>query len=122
MAIVNSLDDMRARWERYAMAWGPVGAEERKQILNETLAEGFHYLDPRIECHGQDEVTRNLEAFQQRQPGGGFVLRDILAHHNVAMVSWQLIKKDGEASNRGHDVARFDQAGFIKDITGFFSK
>ena len=73
------------------MAW--VGAEERKQILNETLAEGFHYLGPRIECHGQEDVTRNLEAFQQRQTGGSFVLLDILGHHNVAMISWQLIKK-----------------------------
>lgn len=33
------------------------------------------------------DVIRNLEAFQQRQPGGSFALKSILPHHDVALVN-----------------------------------
>ncbi len=80
---------MRAKWELYAKAWSPANDAERKQILEDTLSPDFFYIDPRIECRGQKKVTSNLEAFQQRQPGGSFVLQSMLPHHYVALLNWQ---------------------------------
>lgn len=113
-------EEMRSKWELYAKAWSPVSDAERKQLLHDSLAQDFSYIDPRIECHGQKEVVTNLEAFQQRQPGGSFALRSILPHHDVALVNWQLIKQDGTEANQGFDFVRFNGSGLIAQITGFF--
>jgi hypothetical protein len=67
-------------------------------------------------------MQKNLEAFQGRQPGGRFALRDCLPHHDVALVNWQLIKGDGTASNTGYDFVQFAPSGQIARITGFFAK
>lgn len=115
-----SPEEMRAKWELYGKAWSPVSDAERKQLLQDSLTPDFSYVDPRIECHGQQEVIHNLEAFQQRQPGGSFALRSMLPHHEVALVNWQLIKKDGTAANQGFDFVRFAPSGLIASITGFF--
>jgi hypothetical protein len=57
-------------------------------------------------------MMKNLEAFQERTPGGSFALRDILPHHDVALVNWQLVKSDGTATNKGYDSVRpTDSAG-----------
>ncbi len=113
-------EEMRSKWELYAKAWSPVSDAERKQVLEHSLSPDFFYVDPMIECHGQKELIVNLEAYQQRQPGGSFVLRSFLPHHDVALVNWQLIKKDGTAANLGSDFVRFTGSGLIASITGFF--
>ena len=115
-----SPEAMREQWEGYGKAWSAVSDAERETLLSQSLANYFHYIDPRIECHGQQDVIQNLEAFQQRQPGGRFALKSILTHHDTALVNWQLIKGDGTAANLGFDFVRFDQSGHIHEITGFF--
>ncbi len=115
-------DEMRYIWERYASAWAAKDNVERRHILEGVIEPEFGYSDPRITCHGRDEMAGNLDAFQQRQPGGCFVLRDILGHHDFAMVSWQLIKADGEAATIGYDFVRFADGGHIAQITGFFAR
>jgi len=76
-------EEMRSKWELYSKAWSPVSDAEQKELLNDSLTQDFSYIDPRIECHGQEEVIPNLETFQQRQPGGSFALRSILAHNHL---------------------------------------
>jgi hypothetical protein len=115
-------DDMRAKWELYAKAWSAQNDADRNRILNEVLSADFTYLDPRISCRTHAEVAANVKAFQERQPGGSFALRDILTHHDVAMVNWQLIQADGAATNRGYDIVRFTDAGQFAGITAFFAK
>lgn len=115
-------DDMRLKWELYARAWSAKTDAERNRILDEVLSADFTYLDPRIACGSHAEVASNLKAFQERQPGGSFALRDILAHHDFAMVSWQLIQGDGTATNHGYDIVRFTDAGQLANITAFFAK
>ena len=113
-------ESMREQWELYAKAWSPVSDRERKDLLTRSLAVDYHYIDPRIECRGHAEVIQNLEAFQQRQPGGSFALKSILTHHNILLVNWQLMKRDGTAANLGFDFVRFDSSEHIEEITGFF--
>lgn len=115
-----SPEEMRSKWEMYGKAWSPITEAERKQLLQNSLTPNFSYIDPRIECHGHADVIRNLEAFQQRQPGGSFALKSILPHHDVALVNWQLIKPDGTGANLGFDFVRFAPSGLIESITGFF--
>jgi SnoaL-like domain len=115
-------EDMSAQWELYARAWSAVSDPERTDILHKALAPSFTYMDPRIECKSASEMQKNLEAFQGRQPGGRFALRDCLPHHDVALVNWQLIKGDGTASNTGYDFVQFAPSGQIARITGFFAK
>jgi SnoaL-like domain len=115
-------EDMSAQWELYARAWSAVSDPERTDILHKALAPSFTYMDPRIECKSPSEMQKNLEAFQGRQPGGRFALRDCLPHHDVALVNWQLIKGDGTASNTGYDFVQFAPSGQIARITGFFAK
>lgn len=114
-------DDMHHAWERYASAWATVDNAERRRILDSVLAPAFVYSDPRITCRGPEEMAGNLDAFQQRQPGGSFVVRGILTHHDFAMLTWQLIKGDGEAATLGYDFIRFADEGRIAQITGFFA-
>ncbi len=111
---------MRSQWELYSKAWSAGSGEERKGLLSQCLLADFGYVDPRIECHGYGEITKLMEAFQERQPGGRFALRSIFAHHGTALVNWQLVTRDGTASNLGFDFVKFDESGKIRDVTGFF--
>jgi hypothetical protein len=106
-------DQMRATWELYGKAWAAESDPERRSFLSQAVTADFTYFDPRIVCEGQEQMMKNLEAFQERTPGGSFALRDILPHHDVALVNWQLVKSDGTATNKGYDSVRFNDAGLI---------
>jgi hypothetical protein len=115
-------EELCAQWEVYAKGWSAVSDAERQELFHKALSPTFTYLDPRIECKNQAEMLKNLEAFQERQPGGRFALRECLPHHDVALVNWQLIKGDGTPSNVGYDFVQFAPSGLIAKITGFFGR
>ena len=90
------------RYRQYVEAWAAISDQERRAILNSVLATDIHYRIPRMEGTGHSIVIEDMNAFQEKFPGGKFALRSVSEHHDVALMEWQLILPDGTPAVVGH--------------------
>jgi hypothetical protein len=109
-------------WNEYARAWTAVSDHERRQIVSRVLAANVAYVTPAILSNGHEGVIEDMEGFQAKVPGGEFVLRSDSAHHNVALIEWELILPDGKGAALGHDVIHLSAQGQIDSIATFAKK
>jgi len=104
-------------YNRYVQGWKPISADERTKILSEVIADTVQYTTPRHETGTRQTVIEDAATFQQKFPGGHFDIGDVSAHHDVALLTWVLVKADGEVFARGHDQIRVAQGKIVSLIT-----
>src|SRR5579859_2656648 len=78
-------------WNEYAQAWTNVSDQERRQILARVLSADLAYAGPTGVSEGHEGVIRDIESVQTKVPGASFAARSAYAHHNFALIEWQLI-------------------------------
>ncbi|MBB5058259.1 hypothetical protein HDF16_002973 [Granulicella aggregans] len=106
-------------WNEYATAWTNVSDQERRQILDRVLTANLAYSGPTGVSAGHEGVIKDIEGIQAKVPGGKFVARSAYAHHDVALIEWQLILPDGTADAIGYDSIRLSAEGKIESIVWF---
>lgn len=106
-------------YEKYLEGWKPISKEAREKIASEIMVENVDYTTPRHETGDRNTAIKDMEAFQKRVPGGHFEIRDVSAHHDVALVTWDLIQANGESFAKGHDQLRISKEGKIIGLITF---
>ncbi len=106
-------------YKKYLEGWSPVSKEEREKIASEIMVENVDYRTPRHESGDRYTAIKDMEAFQARLPGGHVEIRDVSAHHDVALVTWDLIQANGESTAKGHDQLRISKEGKIIGLITF---
>ena len=106
-------------YEKYLEGWKPISKKEREKISSEIMVENVEYTTPRHESGDRYTAIKDMEAFQARVPGGHFEIRDVSAHHDVALVTWDLIQANGESFAKGHDQIRISKEGKIIGLITF---
>ncbi len=109
----------RAVYERYLMAWSPVPASERRELLAETTAADIAYLDANGRCSGREGVATTLDGFQVRRPGYRFAIGNFLQFDDAALVNWHMLDADGKLLVEGFDSIRFSESEQISSVIGF---
>jgi hypothetical protein len=112
----------KAAWtiyEKYLGGWRAISAEQRDQIAAELIAEDVRYKTRNHESGGRQTIVGDMETFQSKFPSGHFDIGDVSAHHDVALLTWILVKADGEIFARGHDQLRVRPDGKIAEIVTF---
>lgn len=106
-------------YELYLAAWGAVSAAERERMLRESCAENIVFANPTQTRHGLTDVIEHLAAFQERFPGGGFGMNNMVGWDRNALAEWQLIDGQGQPGFSGYDVVTFDERELISSILLF---
>lgn len=105
--------------QKYLEGWSPVSKEEREKIASEIMVENADYRTPRHESGDRHTAIEDMESYQARFPGGHVEIRDVTAHHDVALVTWDLIQANGESFAKGHDQLRISKEGKIIGLITF---
>ena len=108
-----------AIYEKYVSGWGPISDDERAKITAEILDEHIQYITPRHEIGGRATAIEDMKAFQKKFPGGHFEVRDVSAHHNVALLTWDIMQADGKSFAKGHDQISISKEGKILSLITF---
>ena len=103
---------------KYVEAWSAIPVEERGKIVTEVLADGIQYFTPEFQG-GREAALADMARFQEQYPGAHFEVEDISAHHEVALMTWVLVQRDGTASVKGHDFIRVSGEGQIVGLITF---
>jgi hypothetical protein len=106
-------------YEKYLEGWKPISKEEREKIASEIMVENVDYTTPRHETGDRYTAIKDMEAFQARLPGGHVEIRNVSAHHDMALVTWDLIQANGESTAKGHDQLRISKEGKIIGLITF---
>ncbi len=106
-------------YQRYVEGWKAVSDEQRRAVIEEVVSENVRYSTPQHDSGGRQTIVADIEAFQQKFPGGRFEVGDVSAHHDVALLTWVLIDSDGKELARGHDQILVSSNGQIAGLTTF---
>ena len=115
-------NDNQKAWDiykKYLEGWKPVSKKEREKIASQVMGENIAYTTPRHDSGNRSTAIEDMEAFQEKFPGGHFEARDVSAHHDVALLTWDLIQANGESLAKGHDQIRISKEGKIIGLTTF---
>jgi len=107
-------------YEKYLSAWNTVSIDERLKISNEVLSENIEYQTARHDLStGRSTVIEDMATFHRNFPGGHLEIGDVSSHHNVALLTWVIIKADGKEFARGGDQMTVGRNGQISKIITF---
>ena len=107
-------------WKTYQAAWSDISAEERKELLRDSVSANCVYADPTAECRGIDELISKIEDSQKQYPGASFENTKFLDHHDQGLSNWTMHDATGGTVAVGTSYARFGQDGLLVQMTGFF--
>lgn len=110
-------ESARALYAAYVEGWKPVSADERTAIANRVIAATATYATPNHAAADRATMIADMAAFQAKFPGGHFDIGDVSAHHDVALLTWILVKADGSEVARGHDQIRVANGQIVDLIT-----
>lgn len=106
-------------YKKYLEGWSPISKEEREKIASEIMVENVDYRTPRHESGDRHTAIEDMESYQARFPGGHVEIRDVTTHHDVALVTWDLIQANGESFAKGHDQLHISKEGKIIGLITF---
>jgi hypothetical protein len=106
-------------YDKYVEGWRAIPDEQRTKIAAEVIAETASYATPLHAVGGRQTIIEDERAFQKKFPGGHFDIGDVSAHHDVALLTWVLVKADGAIVARGHDQIRVSPDGRIVELITF---
>ncbi len=115
-----TMPDRRNIWESYTASWLADQDDARLDAYKACLVDDCVYKDPNIEARGYTELASYMATFQQQMPGGHFVTRQFVTHHDSALVHWDMVDRAGTVISPGTSIGVFGDDGRLKAMTGFF--
>ncbi|MBX2801235.1 MAG: nuclear transport factor 2 family protein [Myxococcales bacterium] len=111
----------RQLWERYVASWKTDDAEERTRLFGAALSPDCVYTDPNVRLQGYDALRAYMEQFHQQVPGGHFVTKTFMAHHDQSVATWNMCDGEGNVLGDGISFGKFAEGGTrLLSMTGFF--
>jgi hypothetical protein len=107
-------------WETYVGAWRAHSPNEKQAALDSAVAEGCSYRDPLMETKGHAQLIRYMVDFHKQLPGGHFVTRYFLAHHDRSIAKWSMLDGQGTVIGEGISYGEYGADGKLVAMTGFF--
>ena len=107
-------------WNTYQSAWAPIGEEERRALLAESVADDVVYIDPASKVDGVEALAARIAESQEQFPKSRFRNDSFLEHHHQGLFQWTMLNGVGEEAVKGTSFARFGQDGRLVSATGFF--
>lgn len=107
-------------WETYAAAWKAETAAEKQALFERCLDPSCVYTDPLQQTRGWAALIDYMLDFHQQIPGGHFVTRYFLAHHDVSIARWEMRGGDGSPLGDGISYGVYNPQGLLVGMTGFF--
>ena len=107
--------------DSYIAMWNETDAQQRRELVAQTITDDATYLDPLMAGAGIDGITEMIGGAQQQFPGHRFsLIAGPDAHHDRVRFTWSLAAADGGAPVAiGVDFATVADDGRMRAITGF---
>jgi hypothetical protein len=112
--------DHQQTWETYTAAWKAESAADKRALVSASLAQECTYRDPLVKATGWDELIAYMLDFHQQVPGGHFVTRRFRFHDGQSVAQWDMLDAHGTVIGDGASVGRYNQAGRLVSMAGFF--
>lgn len=94
---------------------------KRLGLLSEVWAATGELIDPPMEGTGPEGIAALVDVVLEHYPAHRFErTTGVDAHHGYGRYGWALNAPDGTTSVVGVDIARFDEAGRLTQVVGFF--
>lgn len=107
--------------EAYLQAYSEPDGDRRRELIERAFAPDATLADPPFDAAGHDALHATFGAVLDQYPRHTFRrTSDVDEHHDVARYRWQMVGPDGAVAFAGTDVVRFDGAGRIASVVGFF--
>lgn len=113
--------DLEAVWENYVSSWKLSTIEEKRQLFSACLSPECVYTDPLTLARGWQELLDYMLQFHAQVPGAHFVTERFLAHHRCSVARWKMVNAEGVTLDEGISYAEYDDAGRLRNVTGFFA-
>ena len=115
------MSDTTQTVQSYIAMWNETDADERRELVAQTVTEDASYLDPVMAGAGIDGISEMIGGAQQQFPGHRFELAfgpDV--HHDHARFAWRLLAPNGGGTVVGGvDFAALAEDGRMRTVTGF---
>ncbi len=113
-------DEREGLWSAYTRAWANIPPSERKTLLKDLLSEDFTFSNMTSVGRGSNDLALAMEDFQRRFPGGSFETIEFLRQHEQSLAFWIMRDCVGALVLSGVNYVRYDQAGKMLHIAGFW--
>ena len=117
---MNTDTAFRSQWEAYGDLWTVTDEAARQAASDGVLDPGCTYTDPNVHAVGVNAIMEYMTGFQQTMPGGHFVTRSFVEHHDLSLAHWDMVMGDGTVVGAGASFATYDSDGKLTSMTGFF--
>lgn len=107
-------------WNTYQAAWGPIDVDERRRLLEQSVAADCVYTDPASQIEGRDALMDRIHQTQLKFPGAHFRNDSFLEHHGQGLFRWTMYDGGGRVFVKGESFGRFGDDGLLVQATGFF--
>ena len=107
--------------DNYLAAFNETDPARRRELIEQTWADGASYLDPLMEGDGADGIDAMIAGVQSQYPGYRFELAgEPDAHHDRVRFAWHLhAPENGDVVATGIDFGTVAEDGRLRAITGF---
>jgi hypothetical protein len=112
--------DHQQIWETYTSAWKAGSVDDQRALLGASLAPGCTYQDPLVAVGGCEALLAYMAQFHQQLPGAYFATRRFRFHHGQSVAQWDMLDAQGQVIGDGVSVGRYNEAGRLVTVTGFF--
>jgi SnoaL-like domain len=106
-------------YAKYVSAWNADSLDTQRRIINEVTTDNIQYRTRNHDSGGRPEILQDIATFRKTFPGGHFEIGDVSSHHDVALLTWVIIKADGKEAARGGDQLRITPEGKIASLLTF---
>ncbi len=107
-------------WNAYVDAFGAVGADERKRLLEQSVGDDVVFTNPGAEGKTREGLISHIEDFRKKMPGCSFKTDRLLNHHGESLAMWSMYKEDGAKIATGYNFLRCGADGRFSYMAGFF--
>lgn len=112
-------DKYLENWKAYQAAWADIAHDERRALLERSVASDCAYADPAGAVDGIEELIAYIGKFQHQFPGAYFENDEFMAHHGQALAAWRRLDRNGSPPALGNSYAHFGEDGKLVRMTGF---
>ena len=112
---------LRQLWKTYQDAWADISPDERRKLLQASVAQDVVYTDMDGEEHGVGDLDTNIAAFQTKFCGCYFRSTLLQQQHGQLLSAWTMFDRNDAPLVNGNSYARFDeQQGRLIYLAGFW--
>ena len=107
-------------WETYAASWKAEALSEKQRLFEQSLSADCRYTDPLTQTQGYSSLLNYMRDFHRQIPGGHFVTKRFIAHHDRSVAFWDMCDESGAVIGDGVSYGEYDATGKLSAMTGFF--